>query len=232
MHRSALVLTLLGLTLATAPGYADSEEGSTAEASADATENAQAEGEERSDGLDAQGLVGALPEGYDERRLAACGQSAAPLLNEVCSVGTDCDEDVRVGDYVELYNPGAGDVDLGCFAIASREGVVFVGRGEIPPGEVRGFGEQVLGFRIAKRGDQVALFRVTTGPEGEPGLTQIDSVEVNGERAHSFRSPDGGSWQHIEESDAERGWPGSFAELNQVEPSVDPELESPEGPAP
>lgn len=158
-------------------------------------------------------LIEALPE-FDERRLAACAESAAPVLNEVCSVGSECDEDVRVADFVELYNPEAGDVDLGCFVVAGLDDIPFVGRGEIPPGEVRGFPEAVLGFRIKKSEDEISLYRVTTTPEGELDLLLLESVAVDDGRAHSFRSPDGGAWQHLDDDEAEEGWPGTFGDPN------------------
>ena len=161
-------------------------------------------------------LIEALPE-YDEHRLADCAESATPVLNEVCSVGSECDEDVRVADFVELYNPQAGDVDLGCFVVAGLDDIPFIGRGRIPPGEVRGFSEAVLGFRIKKSEDEISLYRITTGPEGGLDLVLLDEIAVDDDRAHSFRSPDGGAWQHLDDDEAEEGWPGSFGELNSSE---------------
>ena len=158
-------------------------------------------------------LIQALPE-YDERRLAGCAKSATPVLNEICSVGSECDEDVRVADFVELYNPQAGDVELGCFVVAGLDDIPFVGRGQIPPGEVRGFSEAVLGFRIKKAADEISLYRVTTTPEGALDLLLLDEIAVSSERAHSFRSPDGGAWQHLDDGEAEEGWPGTFGDSN------------------
>jgi hypothetical protein len=167
----------------------------------------------RSDGADVEALIGALPE-YDERRLTECASSATPVLNEICAVGSDCDEDVRVADFVELYNPEAGDVDLGCFVVSGLDDRPFVGRGQIPPGEVRGFGEVLLGFRIKKADDEISLHRISAGPDGELDLTLLESLPVDSEHAHSYRLPDGGAWQHLDEEQAEIDWPGTFGESN------------------
>ena len=151
------------------------------------------------DGLDA------LLDDYDERRLADCSESPSPVLNEVCSVGVECDEDVRVGDFVELYNPSARAVDLECFVVTGREGPPFVGRGEVPPHELRGIGEGELGFRIRKARDEIALLRISSGPDGEPELRELDSVRVDAGHALSFRSPDGGSWRSVPADEVEGG---------------------------
>lgn len=164
--------------------------------------------------LGSDALLEGLPGDYDERRLAACAESASPLLNEVCSVGTECDPDVRVADFVELYNPSRAAVDLGCIVLVSEEGVPFVPRGELAPGELRGFGEAELGFRIRKARDEIALYRITRTPEGGPGLVLLDSLVVDAERGLSYRSPDGGGWVYLSADDAERDWPGSFDRPN------------------
>jgi hypothetical protein len=160
-----------------------------------------------------EALLEALPE-YDARRLADCAESATPVLNEVCSVGSECDEDVRVADFVELYNPQAREVDLGCFVVAGLDDIPFIGRGQIPPGEVRGFPEAVLGFRIKKSEDEISLYRLTTSPEGGLDLLLLEEIAVDDERAHSFRSPDGGAWQHLDDDEAEEDWPGTFGDSN------------------
>ena len=161
-----------------------------------------------------QALVEALSGDYDERRLAACAESASPVLNEVCAVGTECDPDVRVADFVELYNPGASAVDLECFVVAGLDGVPFVARGELAPGELRGFGEAELGFRILKAEDEISLYRITRAPEGGPELVPLESLAVDAAQAHSFRSPDGGGWVRLGRDEAERDHPGSFGKPN------------------
>ena len=155
------------------------------------------------DGLDA------LLDDYDERRLADCSESPSPLLNEVCSVGVECDEDVRVGDFVELYNPSARAVDLECFVVTglpdAKKGETHTWRGEVPPHELRVIGEGELGFRIRKARDEIALLRISSGPDGEPELRELASVQVDAGHALSFRSPDGGSWRSVPADEVEGG---------------------------
>lgn len=168
-------------------------------------------------------LAQLLPDGdFDEHRLAACAESPAPLINEVCSVGTECDPDVRVADFIELYNPAARAVDLGCFAVSGEEDVLYVPAGELPPGQLRGFGEADLGFRIRKAGDEITLYRITSAPEGGPALARLESVRIDAEHALCFRSPDGGAWRCLPQTEAEYDWPASFDRPNATAGSVSP----------
>ncbi len=165
-------------------------------------------------GLGDAGLVHALPVSFDDRRLDQCAESPEPVLNEVCAVGTECDEDVRVGDFVEVYNPAASPVDLGCFVLVGREDVPFVPQGSLEPGGVRAWGEGELRFRIRKGGDAVRLLRVKRGIDDAPELLPLESVVIDGERAHLYRSPDGGAWLQQGTVDAEYDRPGTFGESN------------------
>ncbi len=165
-------------------------------------------------------LAVALPAGFDERRLDECAASPRPVLNEICAVGTECDEDVRVADFVEVYNPNAGAVDLGCFVLAGREGIPFVPQGMLEPGDVRAWGEGELRFRIRKGSDTVQLLRVVRGEEAPIALEPLESVVVDDDRAHLYRLPDGGSWLQKGVIDAEHERPGSFGERNATAPEA------------
>lgn len=154
----------------------------------------------------------------DAERLAPCRGAAAPVLNEVCAVGTECDEDVRIADFVELYNPHPRAVPLGCFALSSEAGVLFLPHGEIAARAHRAWGEAELGWRIQKGGDEVRLLRLRLGSAGEPETEIVESVTVTPGRAHLIRSPDGGTWRQLSADEAEQGFPGSFGEANPALP--------------
>lgn len=143
-----------------------------------------------------------------------CDTAPALVLNEVCAVGTECDEDVRIGDFIEVYNPSSGPADLACFALINREGGLFLPRGDLRAREVKGWGEKALGFRIRKKDDEVLLLRLKTTAEGDRGLQRIDSLTIRDNQAHSVRLPDGGSWRHAGVEDAEAELRGSFGEPN------------------
>lgn len=159
-------------------------------------------------------LLDRLLEEVDSESFAACTARGNVRLNEVCAVGTECDRDVRISDYVELYNPGPEETDLGCFALSARDFEPAVLRGLLAPGGLEAFGESELGFRIAKDGDFVALHRLTIDDVGEPGLVEIERVEVDEAAAHRYRWPDGGGWRSYSAAEAESGWPGTFGESN------------------
>jgi len=159
-------------------------------------------------------LLERLEKKFDGRDLDACSESPSPVLNEVCAVGVECDRDVRVADFIELYNPDKKDVDLDCFVLANREGIPFIPRGELPPGEVKGYSEHDLGWRITKAYDEVILYRAARDIYGEPTLQTVETLSVDRVRAHSYRSPDGGSWKTLSIDRAERDWPGSFDRSN------------------
>ena len=135
------------------------------------------------------------------------------MLNEVCSVGTECDEDVRVSDFVELYNPSGGPVDLSCFVLINRERVVFIPRGELASGKVRAWGEAELGFRITKADDEIELLKLGTDGTA-PSYHTLETLPIREDQSHSFRVPDGGTWRYLELDEAEAEWPGSFNEPN------------------
>jgi len=143
-----------------------------------------------------------------------CSGGAGIVLNEVCSVGTECDEDVRVSDFIEVYNPSEEPVDLACFAVIARDRVPFVLRGEIGPGEIRAWGEADLGFRISKDGDRVILYRMRVDSEGRPRLVEREFVVISEEHALHFRVPDGGNWETRSARDSELEPLASFAKSN------------------
>ena len=162
---------------------------------------------------DADALLGEALLLYEPEHFLACEAVGGVVLNEVCGVGTECDEDVRVADFVEVYNPGPAPVDLRCFVIATPTSDPFLPRGELAAGEVRAWGEGALGFRIRKADDEVVLFKLGA-PSGTPGLALMESVTVEQTRAHSFRSPDGGAWRHLDVAEAESERLGSFDASN------------------
>ena len=172
-----------------------------------------------------ESLVDQLLEIHQADHFASCEETEGIVLNEICAAGTECDPDVRIRDYVELYNPGKRSVELSCFVLTARDYVAFSPSGLLEPGGFRGFGEVEMGFRIAKRLDSVALYRLTIGLDGEPLLAESESVEIDEDRVHLYRSPDGGSWQVFALAEAEEGWPGSFGSSNHV-PSETPRGEA------
>jgi hypothetical protein len=159
-------------------------------------------------------LLDRVLEEVDSESFAACTARGEVRLNEVCAVGTECDQDVRISDYVELYNPGPEETDLGCFALSARDFEPTVLRGLLAPGGLQAFGESELGFRIAKDGDFVALHRLTLDDVGRPSLTEIERVELDEGAAHRYRWPDGGGWRSYTAAEAESGWPGTFGKTN------------------
>lgn len=56
--------------------------------------------------------------------------------------------------------------------------------------------------------------------EGEPLLTESERMDLDEDRVHLYRSPDGGSWQVFALGEAEEGWPGSFGRANGVPPET------------
>lgn len=164
-------------------------------------------------GTPQQALLVALTESHTAEHFEACGAAPRLRLNEVCGVGTECDEDVRIADFVEVYNPAGQAAQLSCYAIANDEDRPFVPRGQLEPSAVRAWGEDKLGFRIAKKGDQVTLYRMRV-VAGKPGLEELDRVEISATRALAYRSPDGGSWVTVPVPDAEWERPASFDRPN------------------
>ena len=140
-----------------------------------------------------QTLMPALAGSHEIEHFEACGSAPRLRLNEVCSVGTECDADVRVADFVEIYNPTGQVAPLSCYVLASNDDRPFVPRGQLAPGALKAWGEGQLGFRVAKKRDQVTLYRMRA-VEGEPGLEAIDQVEIAEARALLYRSPNGGAW--------------------------------------
>jgi hypothetical protein len=146
---------------------------------------------------------------YDDAHFDRCGASSTIVLNEVCSVGTECDPDVRVADFVEVYNPSGAAVDLSCFVLVSAEAVPFVPEGSLAPGAVAAWSEAELGFRLAKVRDRVRLYRMHADG-GTPGLRLIDLVEIADFRAAYRRVPDGGPWRSLSVEEAEAGGRTTF----------------------
>ena len=210
MRAAARGLGIGWLLLATAAGAEPEASGEDAEAAA------QEQLEEDGEPLDAAPEPGPDPGG-------SCHAGANPLLNEVCAVGTECDEDVRVADFVELYNPSATPIDLGCFLLIGEEAIPFLPDGWLAPHARAAWGEGELGFRIRKADDRIRLYRLLPRDGQEPELRELEVVPVDASRALSYRSPDGGAWVHLGIDDAEYGWPGSFGEPNPAPGERDPE---------
>ena len=163
-------------------------------------------------------LLTAIVEEQGAAHFDACRAVPKLRLNEVCSVGTECDEDVRVADFVEVINPTGRGASLSCYVIADDEDLPFIPRGELAPGALAAWGEDQLGFRIAKKGDHVTLYRMSA-VGGEPHLEPIDRVEITEARALAYRSPDGSSWVSAPASAAEWERMASFNRPNPGVPS-------------
>lgn len=140
-----------------------------------------------------QALLAALVRSHEVEHFEACGTAPMLRLNEVCSVGTECDADVRVADFIEVYNPTEQAAPLSCYVLASNDDLPFVPREQLAPSALKAWGEGQLGFRIAKKHDQVTLYRMRA-IKGEPRLEVIDQVDIAEARALLYRSPDGGAW--------------------------------------
>ena len=93
-------------------------------------------------------------------------------------------------------------------------------RGTLGPNEILAWGEADLKWRIRKAGDEIRLLRVTRGVDGLPELVPLESVVLDAEGAHLYRSPDGGAWRQVEAEDAEYGRTASFGKPN-PRPSLD-----------
>ena len=145
---------------------------------------------------------------------ARCNAFRGVVLNEVCAVGTECDRDVRVADFVELYNASGDTVDLACFVLTNIEGEIFAPEGEIEPGGIKGFGEGDLRFRLRKANDEVALLQLGIGRDGAIEARVVDAVPIDATQAHSFRMPDGGTWRTLGVEQSETGFPGTFGRSN------------------
>ena len=166
---------------------------------------------------------------YGAKQFAACGASPLPVLNEVCSLGVECNTDPKVGDFVELFNPSEGSVDLSCFVIVSRYGVPFFASGTLPPGQVRAWGEKELGFRIAKWDDEVSLLQLRSAAADQPPFRVVDKLTITHKVSLSIRVPDGGAWKHHDSDDIELhddekipapgDWLSTFNEKNESAPN-------------
>ncbi len=152
---------------------------------------------------------------HDPAHFRGCGEGGHIVLNEVCAVGIECDRDVRRRDFVEVYNPGRGDVELACYALSARDEVVFSPSGRLEGGGIRAFGELEMGFRLAKRDDFVVLYRLGVDLDGGPTIAEAERVSIDEMGAHAYRIPDGGFWQTYTVEEAEQGWPGTFGESNE-----------------
>jgi len=153
-------------------------------------------------------------ETYEIEHFQRCDTSSGLLLNEICSVGSECNRDVRIADYIEVYNAGASELDLECYVLTTSEHEPFVPRGKLAARQIQAWGEKQLGFRIAKKLDEVFLYRMGTNGEGAPDLVFLESLHTRANQAHSYRVPDGGYWKHLTADEAEDGWPGTYGEPN------------------
>ena len=158
-------------------------------------------------------LLKEIREQYDDAHFDRCTAAPKIVLNEVCSVGTECDPDVRVADFVEVYNPGARSVELNCYVLANDMAQPFVLEGRLASHAVAAWSEAELSFRLAKRRDRVRLYRMLA-ENGKSRLTLIDLVELADFRAVYYRVPDGGAWQTLTVREAELGVRNSFGKPN------------------
>lgn len=160
-----------------------------------------------------EALMANLSENYEQAHFDRCRTAADLKLNEVCSVGTECNPDVRIADFVEIYNPTRQKAELSCYVIANDEDIPFVPDGTIEAKGLAAWGEEQLGFRLAKHHDQVRLYRMRS-VDGEAALKVLDEVEISEARALAYRSPDGGGWLAVSVADAERDQPATFKQSN------------------
>lgn len=160
-----------------------------------------------------EALMAVLRGEHEVEHFDGCGTAPKLLLNEVCSVGTECDEDVRIADFIEVYNPTGQQASLSCYVVAGDEDLPFVPRGELGARGLVAWGEEELGFRVAKKRDQVRLYRMLA-VDGVPRLEVLDEVEIGEGRGLAYRSPDGGSWVTFSALDAESDRPASYGQSN------------------
>jgi hypothetical protein len=158
-------------------------------------------------------LLEVIREQYDDAHFGDCGDAPRIVLNEVCSVGTECDPDVSVADFIEVYNPSARALKLNCYVLANDMAQPFVPNGNLAPRGVAAWSESELGFQLAKNRDQVRLYRMHA-EDGQPRLALIDLVELADFRAVYTRVPDGEAWQTLSVREAELGAPTSFGKPN------------------
>jgi hypothetical protein len=158
-------------------------------------------------------LLEVIREEYDDAHFDRCEAAPKIMLNEVCSVGTECDPDVRIADFVEVYNPGTRVLELNCYVLANDMAQPFVPDGRLAPHAVAAWSEAELSFRLTKNRDRVRLYRMHT-EDGQRRLTLIDLVELADFRAVYTRVPDGGAWQTLSVREAELGARNSFGKPN------------------
>jgi hypothetical protein len=158
-------------------------------------------------------LLAALRQRYDDIQFHRCAAAPRIVLNEVCSVGSDCDPDVRIADFVEVYNPSGQTLELDCYVVINDDALPFVPRGRLAPRAVAAWAQAELGFGLAKTGDRVRLYRMHA-EGGDPGLVLIDLVELADFRVFYRRVPDGGAWQTLSLRAAEIGVRSSFGKPN------------------
>ena len=149
--------------------------------------------------------------------LAACAATgyAAPCLNEIMAdPASDWDGDgvydSRNDEWVELYNPGPGHVELSEFALSDETGLWTYGfaPGEgLAVGETRVIygGQSVLwqqangqpqyGFRMSNDGDSVFLWQIAGGDTLLVDMRAFNTYEAEDDRS-TGRNPDGtGAWE-------------------------------------
>ena len=162
---------------------------------------------------DAALLLAELRKRYDDSHFHRCAAAPRIVLNEVCSVGSDCDRDARVADFVEVYNPSGQTLELDCYVVINDDALPFVPRGRLAPRAVAAWAQAELGFGVAKTGDRVRLYRMHA-EGGDPRLVLIDLVELADFRAFYRRVPDGGAWHTLSLRAAEIGVRSSFGKPN------------------
>jgi len=146
--------------------------------------------------------------------LHSAGQ-AAPCLNEIMAdPASDWDGDgnyeYRNDEWIELYNPGPGHVNLEEYALSDDEGlwtygwavgeVLAVGEAVVVYGSQslawqEAHGESQYGFRLGNDGDTVLLWQVAGGDSILVDSHVFNTYEAEDDRS-TGRNPDGiGEWQ-------------------------------------
>ncbi len=140
---------------------------------------------------------------------------AAPCLNEMMGdPASDWDGDgsynYRNDEWVEIYNPGPGHVDLSEYALSDNEGLwtyrwpagadLAVGEAAVVYGSQsllwqESAGESQYGFNMSNDGDTVMLWQVAGGDTVLVDMHTFTTQEAEDDRSGG-RNPDGiGAWE-------------------------------------